>query len=1187
MSDDSYRIAVCQIETHPAFAAGDTRYLAEPFLSARDFPKLSELARYSVDLSGVQDECESRYLTWQNDRLNGILQWVSSLNPCPDILVFPEFSVPLASLSHLRGFAATHRSTVFAGTHLFDFRKKSLKTYKSLRLVPKRDKDLEAASYLGKSVLPVFSRKTAKMRAKVLRSIGELTEFPSPTDEADESESIKITMRNRDLAILPLVCSEALQSMRFSGPADLVVILGYSNNVGAFEPTILRFTQNGIPVVFCNDGRYGGSGVFMELDNRPELWWWSPPHNGKMPAGDSVLVVDIAFPPIAPQRGVVNPHLPVRLGALASIVHDFDALSRGASVASTLQTIAAQTDSEIQHHLLGECLATEEPTRLQDAKLHYLQRCAQARSLTPEILQTLAHECVVAGIPDIKGLEAQLADMCGKATSTALDNDAIMEDNTLGRLAKFRRQCNTVAGGLGARKARPGPVIEPRSTGTPLMIDRLDELASFRRHLQDPAVPAITVIGLPGIGKSTLIAAALSQGGYVPLETLPLASDASPQFIISALARTVRYPLSPEALARPETVLDDSQFADRFPPHSILLVESTENLLTHGEWRVDQLRQVLMRLMDVFARKSGHIIFESSRHLDFGPDCAGKTAILRLKGVAEEFGSQILESSLRRLDLDPSGYPSQDRKTVSGCLGGHPAAIVLAADYISRHGFRVVLDDLQGKQKIHTEIVQHILKKLTLDENTRTALAMLDAIRAPISLGALHSIVSFNLAGIVLGLWRAALVERHSGDRFSLASVFRGFSGISGLPAETRTQTHRCAATFFAEQANSGDDVEQLRCAIEARYHASLCREPDLAPDIAPLTDGLLGALQRLVREKNFEAARPVADQLLAAAKTPEALRLAAEVYARLGLLDNALVLAKQAVSEDSKHLWILGRVGSLALHVHKDDIADEVVEIGKNSEAVDAHIHVLEGRILRRRGDISGSIECFERAVQASGLTPHRRDSWPHFYLGRAYLQRGYLDDAIDTLCAGEVVESSRHRRRPLLTMIRSQLATAYLFTGDTENASRLIQLAEEEDAQHPDIVMASAFLKAATGAQVAPLEVIQALDPTSGKDRYARCHIHLYRALLLLRIPHRERAAQELAEAHREDGRNLFVLLVWAKTLLDHAVDLLGNGSHESASQYGQQAKQAAEKVLHFDRGNKRARDILERLSDRLSIL
>jgi hypothetical protein len=110
--DTTIRIAVCQLECHPAIIVGDRDYLKEPFLPQKGQPTLADLSRHALDVSTLQGDCEKQYTDWHSHRLRHVLDWLSSISPIPDIIVFPECSI-LHPPNNLRQFSSTLRENPF------------------------------------------------------------------------------------------------------------------------------------------------------------------------------------------------------------------------------------------------------------------------------------------------------------------------------------------------------------------------------------------------------------------------------------------------------------------------------------------------------------------------------------------------------------------------------------------------------------------------------------------------------------------------------------------------------------------------------------------------------------------------------------------------------------------------------------------------------------------------------------------------------------------------------------------------------------------------------------------------------------------------------------------------------------------------------------------------------------------
>jgi tetratricopeptide (TPR) repeat protein len=350
--------------------------------------------------------------------------------------------------------------------------------------------------------------------------------------------------------------------------------------------------------------------------------------------------------------------------------------------------------------------------------------------------------------------------------------------------------------------------------------------------------------------------------------------------------------------------------------------------------------------------------------------------------------------------------------------------------------------------------------------------------------------------------------------------------------------------------------------------------------------------VQQLVQADEYEKAQPIVDTLLKACRSAEVFQLAALIYARLGRVDEAITLAKEAYSADPARQWIVTEVGSLALHVHRTDIASQCVDLVRKTGHDSPYLATLEGKIALRDGDDAAALPAFRRAVQLAEAEGPWQDAWPHFFLGRTLRELGQWDEAIDVLYRGETLAGRRRRpNRKLLVAIRTQLAIAYTISGDIEGARRIFDLLGTEESGNAEVVWAYALFQVAAGNKTDPAELasetLRRLDPSRARNRYARCQVYLFRALVFIAIGNKNRASEEFSRAHEEDPRNVFVALRWAYTLIELARESRGGGDEQAARLCAEHAKLIADTVLRFHPGNAQALEILELLSDDFNVL
>ncbi len=1171
------RIAVCQLEAHPALRNADRNFLGEPFCPDPSQPSLTDLSRYAIDVADARRACEKRYIEWSGNRIRLVLEWLSRLSPPPHIVVFAEGGIPPTELHFARDFAQAHDAVVFAGTHTFSLTKAAEKLYRSLGIRRSDLKRLEDQDGKLLNVLPIFSSRTSEFHLKTRPAVFELTDVvPAPVGTTPTIQCVDLQVRGMRLTILPLVCAEALQLHNTAGRPDLAVICAYNKSIEPFAPFIAQNTRNKIPVVFCNDGRFGQSAVLAQVDSRVETWWWAPPNEGRLPVGDGLLVVDVDLAARAPEVGVANPSSTLHLKSIAAVVGEHG-LASPVRIADVLPEIASRHDQVVQAQLLRELLQQEAPTAIQRLKLQYLNTLVENDAATQDWWLTLKADCLLPQLPDLRILEGELAGACLSVLDETLQSGVIREDAAVGRLHKLAQRCRAAAA------TSIGRELSQTLHQQPAPLDRVDEAAHLRSLLDNKTVKLVVVSGLQGVGKRTLVDLALRQAGRAAERVLELASDATPEFLIAALFRIVGLPL-PERYDY--DLLDTSRFRERLQWGLILCVHNAEHLTSHGSWRDSNCPGLLLSLARGLSATGGKLILQSPRQLTIEGAAAGEVGRLPLRGLDPENAVALLDQQLRRVGLEPTGFNSDDRRSVVTVLGGHPGAIILASEFIASEGMRAVVTDLRDRKGIHASIVRLVMTKCEFTEEERLMLSVLNGIRVPIPAKLLDAVFDFPAVPVAMELWRASVVDRVKDDDIVISSLLRGFADIPPCRPNIFAKANDILCEYFAQSSLNGQGVENLRWATESRYHAALAGRFSFAPSIGPLADGVLGALIEKVRAHDYQGAKPLVDGLLQSHRTAEVCQEAAIVYARLGDAESALTLAKEAWAKDPHRVWVLTQVGNIALYLHRNEIAEDAVRIVKATGHDSPYLAVLEGRICMQREDRSGAIAAFRRGVAIAEV--ERRDAWPFLHLGRELIKNGEIDEAIDVLYRGETLEAERARRkRNALVAIRTQLAIAHIMAKDLTNAQRYLRLVLDEDAGNPEVARANVLFKAVAGAEDVATAIAEELDPNRARHRFERSQIHLYRGLFFLNTGNREKASEEFSLAHRADPQNVFVLLRWCETLIEIAGDLSADRQHEASRLCAEQAKSTADKVLEFDRDNSRARDLLEKIADQFSVL
>ena len=354
-------IAVVQFECHQAALLGSNDFLQEPFVCvdiqhAEKLP-LQQLADCDFTVADVQQTCRETYIRWAKTRLESVICHLKDIRP--DIVVFPEYSVPLDHLHVLHDYARDNHVTVFAGTHSPPVLTEEVaRQYETLGIDRSQIRALLTCDLPSKSIMPVFfhayddantgdllaasqSNFSSRIYSKEALSVFEFGDWGETeaslkgatphSDAADLVLDVALTPHippqskgkpiPRRLRVLPRICAEALR-LRPIPPSDrydLVAILAYHHPVKSFDAEIHRHIVNKKPVILCNDGRFGGSRIAIHPDVRPVDSWWLR-DEGALPPGDACLIAQLDMSQLAIQLGCNNPAKPFDLIELSAVL---------------------------------------------------------------------------------------------------------------------------------------------------------------------------------------------------------------------------------------------------------------------------------------------------------------------------------------------------------------------------------------------------------------------------------------------------------------------------------------------------------------------------------------------------------------------------------------------------------------------------------------------------------------------------------------------------------------------------------------------------------------------------------------------------------------------------------------------------------------------------------------------------
>lgn len=1158
------RVALCQLECHPAISTSHLNYLNEPFVPEMGKPSLSLLSTKGLDVVTIEALCREQYLKWHEARVASALAALAAFDPLPDIVLFPEGSLPIENLVSVGQWSATTGATVLAGSHSPRRSTKPMARYRELGLSKETLNRL--FKYGETNTLPIIRAGEVTLIPKRLASPFERSIISAPSGELPIVKPYLVQPSN--IRILPLICSEALQLHALTEVYDMVTIVAYDSRAGQFHAYIEQQVANGKPVALCNDGASGHSSVHTVIDRRTPDWMRDALPDG-LPPGDAILVADLNLSVTAIEVGTAVPRQPLRLVALASITAE---QSMAGNVSATLREIRTRSEPSARAYELTALLERSAADPLQRIRIEHLRRLETEGVPSDVWWAVIGVDCIVPARQDLRQLEATLAATCSRELmSKTLSSPLALQGDTPSTIVSFLSECN--------RRAVPsneGQAVSPlaiSSEAPTAIVDRDAEIREIHAFLDDPALVILELSGLQQIGKSAVLAKAFAESGIRSVLRIPLTETSSAEYIVHALLRSAAGSLGPQH-EDPLELAKSSSMSEVLKTLQVVVLERSHLLLNRGAWR-DEL---IPRVLDTIAQATGQtrckLVFETRRQLPLTLSNPLVRKPLRVYGLDKSrstYGVSLFDAQLRRAGLSPTHIGTADKAFIVNRLGGHPVAIALAADTAYEHGAAGMVEALKSHQGFFLNFVSRLIRSLELSDQDRILLEMLCLARVGVPRESLLRAADFPAGEAIRELVVIGAVEVTPDDLLEVASVLREYFDPERLSRDQRQAFHKAAAEAYASLAQArGND---LAAAIEAEFHAGVIGVGVPESTATQLFDGALGSAFHLFQSGEYEKAGNILRPLLRRRHTVDILRLAAKIEAHRNNFDLALVHAKEAFKRNPRDTQLLAELAKIALNQYRDDVAEAMISMARAAGVEAVSILIVEGRMRLRRSEFGAAEQAFRRAISLTTNNP-----WPFYYLGVAFMNSGRLLDAVEVLEEGETFYYEREcRGRSALRAIRTKRAVAHLLLANYDLAGPIVDRLVEEDPDNPEVLRAQgALIIAREGIQQIG-KALELLTRARVKSRRDRAQLHLFTGTFYLAINDRLGAAEEFRRGKDADSGNVLIMMKLARTVYDLAVVAYRNAD-ESYRAYLEECKSVTRQILRYDRDNVEGIALLE---------
>lgn len=315
------RVAAAQIDYQPAYLGRSFSYLREPAILEETENGLAALAKFS-DISTERSRIKAVWVDHIRRKIESILYFCAVR--AVDLVVFPEYSVPLEVLPLCHESANSRRMVIVAGSHTVAGDEESRKVYEKIGLGHLNLRPADPNSDIRKSICPIFIPDSAP--TVVEKRSKSVWETDMTAGRAASTTSIGI--RGTTFKIAVLLCIDALElgqlAPLYSGEnaPELFIAPSLSRSTTPFDNVCQLSLINEVPSIYVNGAATGGSRIFAKSGTATNNWPAERDGTERLPQdAEAVVIVDIDFDEQVEVRRTVRPHVGMRVNAYAPLLY--------------------------------------------------------------------------------------------------------------------------------------------------------------------------------------------------------------------------------------------------------------------------------------------------------------------------------------------------------------------------------------------------------------------------------------------------------------------------------------------------------------------------------------------------------------------------------------------------------------------------------------------------------------------------------------------------------------------------------------------------------------------------------------------------------------------------------------------------------------------------------------------------
>jgi len=838
LSPRRIRVAAVQLDYQPAYLGRSFSYLREPTIIEETENGLSALVEFS-DIKETRESIKAAWVDHLHRKIDSILYFCGVREA--DLVVFPEYSIPVEVLRLCHSSAENRRMVVVAGSHTVVGDEESREIYEGIGLGNLNLRPADPDSDIRKSVCPIFIPGSRPVIVeKRSKSVWE-TDMTS----GRAASTFGLNIRGTTYKVAILLCIDALQLDGLAGYAgetrpELLIVPSLSRSTGPFENVSQLSALNEIPSVYVNGSQTGGSRVLAKSGTATHSW---PMEKDGVKLGESteaIVIAEIDFNEQVEVRRTVRPHLGMKVVSYAPLLYVSDSDLCRSFIALRQKCSdprANRLPDEVREQL--SMLSKTDPLlfpHLLQTKIRLLLDSAQSGSLRAEDIKMFLETADVPAETCSTFVLRQLLiqDALNKVVGLVNLPGSVREQDRIFKvvknLSRGRVELPPTIGTIPLSGLSDSGLVssfkrktKERDAGSESVafFDREQTLNLIRRFVNAGDQRAYFVQGMKGIGKSALVR-------RVFVDVLPrwrrlwvqVTEGISYGQLIAQCASNLDIPVNEipggaEAKELAEAVMTRLDSLEA----TALVLDDCDNLLgPTGDFSDEETKRFVVDLVSKPSRRNAKVFLLSNASLPL-PEVSQAAAMHRqLRGLEPQDARNLLDYWIRIQREEMRGQPIDIPEKLVSFLQGHPLAIRIAARLCATYTPDQLIGDLVIFRKLREAIVEVLLDRVILTDSQRALLEFASVFRSGITLELFRK-WGGDAALIELDSLLARFLLELSGDEYWMHPAIAHYF-YEQIDAKRCRTYHMIAAEYYL-RAYGRSQPKNIGVLIEAIYHVA------------------------------------------------------------------------------------------------------------------------------------------------------------------------------------------------------------------------------------------------------------------------------------------------------------------------------------------------------------------------------